>query len=105
MTVAGAALRRVRLNVRRVCPRAPACEYRSRRLVGVDRHDAYLRNFEAAVSDLTTVNGQPAVALSASAFYPTGGGQPCDTGLLNGVAVTDVIAAGEFRDVDSKARW
>ena len=55
-------------------------------------HDAYLRNFEAAVSDLTTVNGQPAVALSASAFYPTGGGQPCDTGLLNGVAVTDVIA-------------
>jgi len=44
------------------------------------------------VSDQTTVNGQPAVALTASAFYPTGGGQPYDTGLLNGVAVTDVRA-------------
>lgn len=44
------------------------------------------------MSDLTTVNGQPAVALTASAFYPTGGGQPHDTGLLNGVAVTDVSA-------------
>ena len=44
------------------------------------------------MSDLTTVNGQPAVALTASAFYPTSGGQPHDTGLLNGVAVTDVRA-------------
>jgi alanyl-tRNA synthetase len=55
-------------------------------------HDAYLRSFEAAVSDLTTVNGQPAAALTASAFYPTGGGQPHDTGLLNGVTVTEVLA-------------
>ncbi len=44
------------------------------------------------MSDLTTVNGQTAVALTASAFYPTGGGQPHDTGLLNGVAVTEVLA-------------
>ena len=54
--------------------------------------DAYLHTFEAAVSDQATVNGQPAVALNASAFYPTGGGQPHDTGLLNGVAVTEVNA-------------
>ena len=58
-------------------------------------HDAYLRSFEAAVSDRTTVNGQPAVTLTASAFYPTGGGQPFDTGLLNDVAVTNVIADDE----------
>lgn len=54
--------------------------------------DAYLRTFEAAVRDQTTVNGQPAVALDVSAFYPTGGGQPHDTGLLNNVAVTEVTA-------------
>ena len=54
--------------------------------------DAYLRTFEAAVRDQTTVNGQPAVALDVSAFYPTGGGQPHDTGLLNNVAVTEVAA-------------
>ena len=31
------------------------------------------------------------VILDRSAFYPTGGGQPNDTGLINGIAVTDVF--------------
>ncbi len=52
--------------------------------------DAYLSEFDAHLIAQTTVKGQPAVALTASAFYPTGGGQPADSGLLNGVAVTDV---------------
>ncbi|MED0668644.1 hypothetical protein P4S95_00190 [Aneurinibacillus aneurinilyticus] len=28
--------------------------------------------------------------LNGTAFYPTGGGQPCDTGTLDGIGVTSV---------------
>ncbi len=40
--------------------------------------DAYLREFDSEV--VARPDGQ--VVLAASAFYPTGGGQPCDTGTL-----------------------
>jgi misacylated tRNA(Ala) deacylase len=48
--------------------------------------DAYLRSFDAIV----TSSRDDAVALDRTAFYPTGGGQPHDTGLLAGVPVIDV---------------
>jgi misacylated tRNA(Ala) deacylase len=48
--------------------------------------DAYLRTFQATVVD----RRDDAVALDRTAFYPTGGGQPHDTGTLSGSAVTDV---------------
>jgi misacylated tRNA(Ala) deacylase len=48
--------------------------------------DAELRSFDAVVIAL---DGQR-VALDRTAFYPTGGGQPHDTGTLNGVSVTEV---------------
>jgi alanyl-tRNA synthetase len=35
--------------------------------------------------------GYPAVVLDRTAFYPTGGGQPHDVGLLNSVPVVDVV--------------
>jgi len=41
--------------------------------------DSYLREFEANV---VTVNEEGAVALDRTAFYPGGGGQPCDLGAL-----------------------
>ena len=57
--------------------------------------DAYLRGFEARV---TSVDGDR-VALDATAFYPTGGGQPHDEGRLTwpgGEAlVTDVRKEGD----------
>jgi alanyl-tRNA synthetase len=53
--------------------------------------DSYLRTFEAQVIDRTEVNGQPAVILDRSAFYPEGGGQPSDRGTLNNVDVLEVI--------------
>ena len=52
--------------------------------------DAYRTNFVAQVAERLTFEGQPAVRLSESAFYPTSGGQPHDTGSLNGTAVVDV---------------
>ena len=37
-----------------------------------------------------------AVALDRTAFYPTGGGQPHDTGALGGLAVTEVRKEGDL---------
>jgi misacylated tRNA(Ala) deacylase len=55
--------------------------------------DAYLCRFEATV---TEVDGEGRrVALDRTAFYPTGGGQPHDTGTLAGTAVTDVRKEGD----------
>ncbi len=40
--------------------------------------DSYLREFDAVVTEVK----DGAVALNRTAFYPVGGGQPCDTGKL-----------------------
>lgn len=53
--------------------------------------DAYRLSFEGQVVALRSTERGPAVALNRSAFYPTSGGQPHDTGTLNGVAVLDVF--------------
>ena len=53
--------------------------------------DAYLTTFEATV---TAVDGDR-VALDRTAFYPTGGGQPHDTGRLGAARVTDARKDGE----------
>lgn len=53
--------------------------------------DTYRTEFSAQVTTVTTVNGQPAVILDQSCFYPTSGGQPNDTGLLGGKQVIDVM--------------
>src|SRR6185503_8526636 len=48
--------------------------------------------FEARVTDKTErVSGWSAVTLDRTAFYPTGGGQPSDTGTLNGERVLECI--------------
>jgi len=53
--------------------------------------DPYLRRFPARVVEALAWDGRPAVVLDRTAFYPTGGGQPHDTGRLAGVAVVDVL--------------
>jgi len=52
--------------------------------------DPYLKEFTARVVKRT----ERGVVLDRTAFYPTGGGQPCDLGTLNGIDVTDVIEDG-----------
>jgi alanyl-tRNA synthetase len=55
-------------------------------------NDAYLSEFEATILDVVPVgDGRTAVILDRSAFYPTSGGQPFDTGTLDGIRVVDVI--------------
>ena len=54
--------------------------------------DSHLVEFEARVIDKTDrVSGWTAVTLDRTAFYPTGGGQPSDTGTLNGERVLECI--------------
>ena len=58
--------------------------------------DSHLIEFEARVVDLTDrVSGWTAVVLDRTAFYPTGGGQPSDTGTLNGARVVECIDDGD----------
>jgi len=56
--------------------------------------DPGCREFDAVVTEATTREGRPAVALDRTAFYPTSGGQPFDTGMLGTARVVDVIDAG-----------
>jgi alanyl-tRNA synthetase len=53
--------------------------------------EPYRRSFDATVLGVDTVTGHSHVTLDQTAFYPTSGGQPFDTGTLGGAAVTDVI--------------
>ena len=52
--------------------------------------DAYLAGFDARVHEVRALEGGYAVRLDRSAFYPTSGGQPFDTGTLGGARVIDV---------------
>ncbi len=53
--------------------------------------DAYLTEFDANVIATEQVDGRAAAILDRTAFYPTSGGQPFDTGRLGDAAVVDVI--------------
>jgi len=55
--------------------------------------DSYRSSFDALVSDLADEGKR--VYLDQTAFYPTSGGQPFDTGELDGVRVLDVVDEGE----------
>jgi alanyl-tRNA synthetase len=55
--------------------------------------DAYLTTFDAAV--MARADAGRRIYLDRTAFYPTSGGQPCDTGRLGDVAVIDVIDEGD----------
>jgi alanyl-tRNA synthetase len=55
-------------------------------------NDSHLIEFEARVTDKSErVSGWTAVSLDRTAFYPTGGGQPSDTGTLDDLRVVECI--------------
>lgn len=61
--------------------------------------NAYKKTFKARIVDNgVDSEGRPYIVLSNTAFYPTGGGQPHDTGTIDGVRVLDV------EEVDSEVR-
>jgi alanyl-tRNA synthetase len=54
-------------------------------------NEPYVTRFTATVTGRTIINGKHAIILNKTLFYPTSGGQPNDTGTLNGIPVLDVI--------------
>ena len=67
--------------------------------------DPYCKTFKANIVKAShDTEGDPYVVLDNTAFYPTGGGQPHDTGSLNGVSVLNVEEAdGEIRHFVAKS--
>jgi len=76
--------------------------------------DSYLREFHARVLDRAPDGAT--LYLDRTAFYPTSGGQPHDTGSIAGGAVVDVIDEGEriahrmaspvdMTEVDCRIEW
>ena len=57
--------------------------------------DAFLKEFTANVLSCEAEKGIYKVILDQTAFYPEGGGQPCDLGVLGDANVTDVQEIGE----------
>ena len=54
------------------------------------QQDPFLTRFTAEVVSCAADKGGWSVVLDRTAFYPEGGGQPWDTGTLNGIPVTQV---------------
>jgi alanyl-tRNA synthetase len=53
--------------------------------------DSYAREFDAIVEEIVTLGDRRAAILDLTAFYPTSGGQPFDTGTLGDARVLDVV--------------
>ena len=53
--------------------------------------DPFLTEFQTEVEAVKSVAGQYHVVLKDTIFYPTGGGQPHDTGWIDGARVLDVF--------------
>lgn len=60
-------------------------------------HDSHLTQFSAQVVDCFVQGGRQVVVLDQSAFYPGGGGQPCDIGAINAARVMVVSTAEDGR--------
>ena len=52
--------------------------------------DVYIQEFEAIVLSCEEKDGKYHVILNATAFYPEGGGQPADKGMIDNIPVVDV---------------
>jgi len=56
--------------------------------------DSYLKEFDAWIVEIN--DAERAVALDRTAFFPGGGGQPCDRGWLNDIPVTRAARQGDM---------
>ncbi len=67
----------------------------NRKTVRLYFEDSYLMEFSAKIVASSSREGRPVLVLDRTCFYPESGGQPWDTGTLNGVPVVKVIEDGE----------
>lgn len=59
--------------------------------------DSHQIHFDARIASVATKDADLIVELDQTAFYPTGGGQPCDYGLINGIEVLNVEITDDER--------
>ncbi len=57
--------------------------------------DLYAREFDAEVIDQYEHDGKFYVTLNQTLFYPSGGGQPYDTGTIDDIEILEVMEKGE----------
>jgi len=57
--------------------------------------DQYMKECKSRVEETINKDGKLLVVLDNAPFYPTGGGQPCDSGWIGGERVIDVFEKGE----------
>lgn len=58
-------------------------------------NDPFLREWTTTIVERREQNNQYFIRLAETAFYPHGGGQPCDTGMINHIDVLDVVKEEE----------
>ncbi|MFB5677739.1 DHHA1 domain-containing protein [Paenibacillus terreus] len=65
-------------------------------------NSTYITEWESRITQKLERDGRKLVVLEETAFYPAGGGQPCDTGTLNRIPVLDVFSEGDtvFHEVE-----
>ena len=76
-------------------------------MIALYHSDPSLLDFSAEVQSCAAVPGEDGlydVILSNTAFYPTGGGQPCDAGTLNGFPVEDVRREDDLSPIVHRVR-
>ena len=54
------------------------------------KDDVYLKEAEAVITSVADVDGTVLITLDQTVFFPTGGGQSCDKGCIDGFEVLDV---------------
>lgn len=67
------------------------------------REDAYLKTCAATVTAVTTVDGDAAVCVERTVFYPEGGGQPGDTGVITRAGGDRLAVVDTRKDRDTGA--
>ena len=55
------------------------------------QEDVYLKEADVQVSDIVTRDGQVFLIFDQTVFFPTGGGQSCDTGTVDQFHIIDVF--------------
>ena len=60
--------------------------------------DAYLRQFQTRIAQIVQVDGRQGLILEQTAFYPTGGGQPADNGIMKGKNWEAQVIDVQWRD-------
>jgi len=59
------------------------------------KDDVYLKETDAVITSISPIGDGLLITLDKTIFFPTGGGQSCDRGTINGFKVLDVYERGD----------